>query len=74
MADRRQQRFTDESGLLLREALTLYGATVFWNMKPTQSVEGANSAARALRKRGDMAAARLADRLVKSLDFDHAAG
>jgi len=45
------------------EAVSRYGASTLWNMRPTKTVGGAKSLARALEKRGDLAAAGLAREL-----------
>lgn len=55
---------TPEAKKLLELALKEYRATVFWNMKPSMTIDGAIAAAQALRKRGDLAAARLAGKLM----------
>lgn len=44
-----------------------YGASTLWNMNPTKTVSGVKSLARALEKRGDLAAAGLARELRTSV-------
>lgn len=52
---------------LLERALREYGPTVFWNMKPSMTSNGLQAAARALRKRGNLAASRLAGEMTDAL-------
>ncbi|MBW3243252.1 hypothetical protein KUV57_11145 [Epibacterium sp. DP7N7-1] len=59
---------TPETKALLAKALKEYGSTVFWNMKPSETLDGVASASRALRKRGDLAASRLAAQMMRSLN------
>jgi hypothetical protein len=54
---------SDHASRLFDEAVSRYGASTLWNMKPTKTVGGAKSLARALEKRGDLAAAGLAREL-----------
>lgn len=61
------QNLTPETKALLARALNEYGATVFWNMKPSETMDGVTAASRALRKRGDLAASRLAAQMEDSL-------
>ena len=56
---------------LFDNALDLYASMVFWNMKPRRNMDGYRSAISALKEHGDLAAAKLADRMEKAID--HAA-
>jgi hypothetical protein len=66
--DTSNSNLTPETKALLNKALKDYGATVFWNMKPSQTLNGVAAASRALRKRGDLAASRLAMQMMQSLN------
>ncbi|MFX4299984.1 hypothetical protein [Pseudosulfitobacter pseudonitzschiae] len=54
---------------LMRVALSSYKATVFWNMRPSMTVSGLKSSARALKTRGDLAATKLADDMLEALHY-----
>jgi hypothetical protein len=58
----------EETCRLFDQAVETYRATALWNMRPARTRSGVMSLARALEKRGDMAAARLAHELRASLD------
>ena len=53
---------------LYDKARELYASMVFWNMPLRRNMGGYRAAIRALKKRGDMAAARLADRMEKAIN------
>lgn len=61
------QHLKPEARVLLERALREYGPTVFWNMKPSMTSNGLQAAARALRKRGNLAASRLAGEMTDAL-------
>lgn len=65
------QHLKPEARVLLERALREYGATVFWNMKPSMTCNGLQAAARALRKRGNLAASLLAAEMTDAVN--HAA-
>jgi len=57
----------EEASRLFDEALKRYDGPVLWNMRPSKTISGLKSLARALEKRGDLAAAGLAQELRKSV-------
>jgi ABC-type branched-subunit amino acid transport system substrate-binding protein len=57
----------DEASRLFDEAVSRYGASALWNMRPAKTVGGVKSLARALEKRGDLAASGLARELRMSV-------
>ena len=54
---------------LYDKARELYASMVFWNMPVRRNMSGYRSAIKALRERGDLAAARLADQMKKAIDY-----
>lgn len=62
-----QHSLPDDASRLFDEAVKRYGASTLWNMSPRKTVGGVKALARALEKRGDLAAAALARELRTSV-------